>query len=487
MKSGIYYSLIFSLLLATASCKKFDDFQEDPNRTTQATPNLLLSTAQQQAFNQITLGSALATRQLVNVESVSSEQYYGWLRGSYTPYDQLRQVLKLQQEAERTGEVSYQPLALFFKSWHLYQLTMTFGDIPASAALQGDADNFSPVYDEQKNVFLMILNDLQHANELIGEGTASVSGDLIYGGNMLSWKKLINSFSLRVLMTLSSKESDAELNIRGRLREIVSNPAVYPLMTGNADNGALPYYDAVNNRYPYFNNNGIQTAIYFDRSFVNLLQEFEDPRLFSIARPAPALQQQYGSSDFRAYAGVDGSASNNVNASQVVAGMVSPIQTRFFHDPVNEPAVGMGYAEQEFILAEAVLRGWINGDALQYYHNGIRASLQFSNVDAAAAEAYVTQPSIVRFSPGLELEAVITQKYIATFMQPGWQGFYENRRTGFPEFKVDGGAVLNGGAVPKRWMYPENEFNTNREQVEAAINRQFPEGDNVNGLMWLLK
>jgi hypothetical protein len=41
--------------------------------------------------------------------------------------------------------------------------------------------------------------------------------------------------------------------------------------------------------------------------------------------------------------------------------------------------------------------------------------------------------------------------------------------------------------VPKRWMYPETELRLNQQNVTSAINSQYPEGDNINGVMWLIK
>jgi len=71
-------------------------------------------------------------------------------------------------------------------------------------------------------------------------------------------------------------------------------------------------------------------------------------------------------------------------------------------------------------------------------------------------------------------------------MNNGWHPFYEQRRTSFPEFNVDGGGVINDGRIPKRWMYPENELINNTGNVTAAIERQFPQGDDINTEMWLL-
>jgi hypothetical protein len=72
-------------------------------------------------------------------------------------------------------------------------------------------------------------------------------------------------------------------------------------------------------------------------------------------------------------------------------------------------------------------------------------------------------------------------------MNNGWQPFFEQRRTGFPEFETRGAGILNGGKVPVRWMYPTDEYNNNTINVENAVKNQYPGGDNINGLMWLIQ
>lgn len=41
----------------------------------------------------------------------------------------------------------------------------------------------------------------------------------------------------------------------------------------------------------------------------------------------------------------------------------------------------MGYAELQFILAEAAVRGWIGGNANAYYTKGISASMDFYKIE----------------------------------------------------------------------------------------------------------
>lgn len=71
-------------------------------------------------------------------------------------------------------------------------------------------------------------------------------------------------------------------------------------------------------------------------------------------------------------------------------------------------------------------------------------------------------------------------------MNSFYEPFFEQRRTGIPVLAV-GPGTLNGGLVPKRWMYPQGEYLNNKANVQAAVARQFPTGDNINEVMWLLK
>jgi hypothetical protein len=372
-------------------------------------------------------------------------------------------------------------------------MTETYGDIPYTQMMQSLNGNFDstairPVYDKQQDIYLNVLNELKIASDSLSASDFAIGGDLVYGGKIDNWKKLINSFTLRVLMSLSKKESNTALNIKQRFNDIVSNPAKYPLMTGNSENGQLPYYNITNNQYPYYNSNGMKTDYYLDSSFVDLLQDLKDPRLFVFAQPTQITTLP--ANDFDAYDGLLGSAPLSYNTVKKGLGKASQINKRYAYEPVNEPSLLMGYAEVQFLLAEAVVRGWISGNANDYYKKGIEASLNFSNFkttySSGAIQTYLNQPAIA-LQPGNEIRQIITQKYISMFMNTGWQPFYEQRRTGFPTFETAGSGMLNGGKIPKRWMYPTKEYDNNRVNVENAVKNQYAEGDNINGIMWLLQ
>ena len=486
--------LFFVVLAVFASCKKFDEFQENPNNPTIADPSLLLPMIERTAFSNISADAALASRQLVYTQSASNEQYYGWQRLPMN-YQAITQVVRMEQEAVRVGKLNYRYIGKFFKAYFIINMTQTFGDIPYSQMMLSITNNnFSdssatrPVYDKQQDIYRAVLDDLLIANDSLSTEAIAISGDLVYDGNIEKWKKLINSFSLRVLMSLSKKEADATLNIKQRFNDIVSNPTKYPLISSNSENGSLPFYDITGNQYTYYNNNSMKTDFYLDSTFVDILQENNDPRLFVFGKPAPA--SSLPATDFNAYDGLVGSAPLDYNTEKRGAGLASQINDRYSYEAINEPSVLMSYAEVQFLLAEAAVRGWISGDPETFYNEAIEASLEFSNFNSTYSASdivdYINQPSVALQS-GSEIEQIITQKYISMFMNSGWQPFFEQRRTGFPNFETEGAGILNGGQIPKRWMYPTDEYENNRVNVENAVRDQFPGGDDVNGVMWILQ
>ena len=494
MKTIKILSLITIVFWAN-SCKDFDELQNDPNRTSQTHPGLLLTNIEAaiagndneviSTFNVVSANAMLASRMIVFTDGAAAEQYYNWQRNNFDRYNSLRQIGKMVEEADRLQLENYKHLALFLKSVHILELSKTFGDVPYSETLKTNENIYQPAYDNQEDIYIQVLDDLKAASNNLDVALGDITGDVVYGGDIVKWKMLINSYSLRVLISLSEKTGNTNLNVVSRFQEIVNNPDQYPIFTSNEDNGALHFYDLVNNRYPYFNNNNFKTAYYMEESFVDLLKARQDPRLFAFADRKPqgsALPE----TDFDAYGGLGGSDPLADNTNRLVNGEASRVDERYYLDPVNEPSVLMGYAEVEFTLAEAAARGWITDDPKEHYENGIRASFDFYGISSGEQDAYLLEPEVV-YNPAKAIEMIITQKYINFFMNGGWEAFYNNLRTGFPEFDVDGGGVLNNGQVPKRWMYPQDELNLNTQNVESAISRQYAGDDDINGVMWLLK
>jgi hypothetical protein len=489
MKQLIYkYITGFVLItLLLTSCKKYSDFQTNPNLPSTATPALLLTGICYSIFYFDNTTPAFASRHLTYYERGNSALDYSWTAGVYDNYsfdnfNVLRQVMQMDSLASQAGQLQYLGLTKFFRALLFSQMTEVFGDIPYSKALQAVSGNFKPEYDTQESIYKGILQELEEANNLLDDSKGKINGDIIYGGVASQWKKLVNAFKLRLLIHLSKKETNTNLNIKTQFQNIVGQPAKYPLLSGNADNAQLVFNStAQDNYYPDFGYLSLSTAVSMEKGFVKILKDRNDPRLFAFAEPISGLPAGVVAN----YEGVD--AGLTLADQQTTSSGASRIKARYYNDKVNEPWVLLGYAEQEFLIAEAISRNWITGagTAKSHYDNGVTASMNFYGVGSAAIATYLAQPNVT-FTAVNALSLIAIQKYLAMFMNSGWEPFLEQRRTGIPTLSV-GPGTYNNAVVPKRWLYPQEEYDYNPANLAAALQRQFSGNDNVNSAIWLIQ
>ncbi len=491
-KIGILLGIM--ILISVSACQDLSEINDNPNNVNETHPQLLLTNIASNAFKVNGTSALYASRMLVQTDGENNNQYYNWGRADFDDYNMLGEVTKMMQEAQRIESEEYVALAKFFRAYYFYNLTLTFGDIPYSEALQGETDaNYTPKYDTQKDVFIGILKDLSEANDLLKNNENIIAGDIIYGGNVAKWQKLINTFRLKVLITLSKKESDADLNVKNSFANIYSNE---PIMQSNDDNGQLVFLDEEGSRYTEFNSSGYGSGMYMSSTFIKRLQDREDPRLFIFCgRTKNAKEAGLAIDDFNAYEGGDPLAPYAEVNDKAAAGDVSKVNLRYSTDPTTEPHNLLSYAELQFILAEASVRGWIATDAKTHYENGVKASFNFYNTYAKGFETYVESTdadmylvgTLVSFNSSItteeKLNLILTQKYFTSFLQSGWRMYFDHLRTGYPNF-----AQSPSATPPTRWIYPLSEYNNNSDNVASAIQSQFGAGnDKIREITWWLK
>ena len=502
-------SIVISGLLLLLSCSKshFAGLNVNPDQSASAPPYLLLPNIAVKSFTLITPdhgNAALRCHQAGDCQQPYTEQYWNWLQGDYSTYNILLQVHQMKLEATRTQQPAYDAIAKFFDAYNFYKTTMLFGDIPFKQAEQAASAVYDPVYDPQKDVFLGILNELDSANSelmAVPAGQGALTGDIIYGSSandILQWRKLINSFAIRVLITLSKKSADPDLQVIPRFQKIYNNPTSYPLFLSNADNGQLPYYNLNGNIYPLYKNTEV-TRLYPDSSFCTFLTTNKDPRLFAYFAPtANAVAAGKQATDFSAYKGIDASIITTTAANVFTqTGTISGLNIRYTANPAPEPYVAVGYPELQFNLAEAAFRGWITADPESFYKNGIQASMAFyepyENLPTGTWQTATYFPTyyanpVISYNPAMGLQQIIYQKYIAFFYNSFEEPYFNLRRTGYPVVTVNGGGMQNNAKLPLRFLYPISETQTNSANLTAAIQRQFgTTGDDINAAMWLLQ
>lgn len=482
MKKLFIYTCILLAAVSTVGCKKYEDFQSNPNLPSDATPALLLTNICYSIFYTDNTGPNFSDRHLTYYERGNSDVDYSWRAASFANYDIMRQVMQMDTLAQQLGQPQYLGLTKLFRAILFSQMTEKFGDIPYSMAMQASSGNFKPGYDNQESVYKGVLEELDEASKLLDDSEGKINGDIIYDGVASRWKKFANVLKLRLLIHLSKKESDTNLDIKGQFQKIIADPAIYPLFENNDDNAQLVFNaSATNNYYPDYGYLSLGTAVSMEKGFVKILKDRSDPRLFAFAEPVSGLPANV----FSSYEGVD--AGLTLADQQTASANASRIKARYHDDKVNEPWIFLGYAEQEFLIAEAISRNWITGagTAQEHYENGIRASMSFYGISGAAVDAYITG-SDVAFNASNALSLIAIQKYIAHFMNSGYEAFVEQRRTGIPTLSV-GPGTGNNRMVPKRWLYPQSEYDYNADNLSSALGTQYGGNDDVNETMWLLK
>lgn len=242
-----YMASLLAVSFAMSACIDLEEMNVDPNNATTTNPSLLLTGVAYSAFNQTSSDACHAAKMLILTSGESKYQVYKWTRGDFDYYSNLRDVTKMSEEA---GEGSaYQALAHFFRANYFYQLTLDFGSIPYTDALKAETDaNYQPAYDSQEVVLAGILKELEEADKMLEGSDEIISGDIIYNGNLVNWRKLINAYRLRILMSLSGKEKVGDIDVKSEFSKIVADG---PLMESLSDNGQLIYLDQQDNRYPY--------------------------------------------------------------------------------------------------------------------------------------------------------------------------------------------------------------------------------------------
>ena len=510
----IHYILLATISFTIASsCKKFDQLNTNPDVPTSVSPDLLATTVLKATYrfwnpNPTDWGTAqLWSKHCTNLQNNPNPyQYFS----SYYPYggfggaQNITILNRMVDFAEGNPmKPSYEGLRLFLKAWYGFSATLDMGDIPYSEAGRAEEGITQPKYDKQADVFVSVLADLKAAEEKFAVGV-NFTGDIMLGGNAAKWRRLCNAMQLKVLQMISKKITPAQ---KARFAEIV---AAGNLMTGNTDNFQLAYLDNTNATYPFYNGEGMRVNLAMSKLMVDALKNVNDRRLFYFGEPA-AYKISGGllENDFAAYEGAPSELSPNLLDLNRAAGKYSLVNKRYASSAsrIGDPYIYFTYAEQCFIIAEAIEEGWVTGNAQTYYENGVKAMLDYYRTLPTVIQANlhgmaITQTYIDNYFTGEaayktsgtkteRLQQVWMQRYFIDFFQAGGSMSFRNfQRTGYPVFPLDPATSLNSGAptqVPKRNMYPTDEITKNPVNYQKAVDEQFAGSDDVNKTPWWLQ
>lgn len=380
--------------------------------------------------------------------------------------------------------VNLHHMAQVLKVLPMHIMTDLYGNVPYSEANRGAEGIFFPAFDTQESIYRDMLAKLETAANTIGTGGDNVGdADLYYAGDYTKWKKLANSLMLRLAMRISNVDPAAA-------QAFVQKAISGGVMTSNDD---LAFLQMNEGPSLWFNQNGISRAMIPDdwgapnmmaKTLVDFLKDHNDPRLTIYAAKGiwggpydntpegqVGMPNGYDTETIKEYLGTTETVNRETEFSRLNPVLLDR----------GAPFIFMTHAEVEFLLAEAALKGWHNGDAAAHYNAGVKSSMQQWTIfdeSLAVSDDQVAEYLTANPFDGSE-QMIGWQHWAANFMQ--WYEAYSNwRRTGIPELTpVNYPGNASSGEIFRRLEY---------DAVEASLNPNLSSGgtmpDDVMTRVW---
>jgi hypothetical protein len=512
----VYIILLIGLFFSCTG--SFDELNENPNQPISVPTTTLMNNAQKTLIEDIrddffSGRMALVWTQYWAQTDYTTESRYQYSETSnnnnwkdlYTSLMDLQRVIELNTDEETASLMSAYgtnnnqiAASRIMKSWVFHLLTDIYGPIPYHSYGSDDdefqalgarsEDLLSPVYASQEKVYRDILKELSESVEMLDlSKPVFTEGDNIYNGDAAKWRKFANSLILRVAMRMSDVDANTA-------NTYISTAISSGVMESNNDNAVLFHESEIVNASPM--HRAFTAHIYFSmsNSFIDLLKGDRgpfgtiDPRMYIFAAPytfsvSDILKELIPQGDDTLYRGQPYGVEDHI-ASSLGIGYASmpnaPLQATFGE-------MFMDYSETCFLLSE------INGWDQSWYEKGVRASMERWEVDVEDIDTYMG------LLPAASQENVLTQKYIALYMQP-FNAWSEYRRTGFPTTLIKPGDVsyvdkegveykfiplveeLND--LPARIGFPQDEQLLNPYGYATGVSKLEGKDDMTTRLWW---
>ncbi|UBM57339.1 SusD/RagB family nutrient-binding outer membrane lipoprotein [Marinilongibacter aquaticus] len=496
------YSLILTSFLLFSSCDKgFDEMNVNKTAVTSIDPAFIL--------NQAIISSSFVTTAAIYDMGVVQQLVTpnsGFIAGAnfnidnrlrtQEPWQNYYQnvirnttdvIEKTSGDAERNNLLQ---MARIVQAFTFMILTDEYGEIPYFEGGKGYLEQLvRPKYDAQEDIYKDLINELKEATAALNASGKIESVDVMYNGDVEKWRKFGNAVLLRAGMHLT--EVDPAL-----AQSTVQAALSGGLMSSNADNFVIRHDPNYLNPIGNMLNATEANNFYLTDVFVDALKSKSDPRLQSIAvryvgaDSGPQQTADRGVTDPEMQVGMPlGYDNNGIETVADEAGLKS----FYAYSQIDRnrmvrtfaPVFLVTYGQSQLLLAEAAVRGWVSGDAAEYYRNGIEAHMfqmeeynENSAIAAADIEAYLDAHPLGQN----QLAEIGEQYWIASFLN-GPEAFANFRRTGFPQLAPNPypGKDISGDFI-NRLTYPNSEISVNSDNVKAAIARQGD--DNLDTKVW---
>ncbi len=378
--------------------------------------------------------------------------------------------------------------------WRAYTamiLTDSYGDIPYFEAGNGFISDVSlPKYDAQQAIYKDILKELDEASAALNSSKPLVSSDVLYAGNISSWKALGYSLMLRAAMRLSKVD-------QATAQQFVTKAVAGGVIQTNAGSAVVRHTSLYFNAIGAFVNGSEANNYFLTGNFVDYLKANKDPRLRSISvryvGAASGPQQIPAKASFEPDVQIGmpmGYDNGTIIAKAKADGLASFYDysqlDRLRMGKVDAPCFLVTNAQTKLLLAEAVVRGWTSGNAATLFAEGIRAHMlemaQYSTASSISTTDIDAYLAAHPFEMSNALVQINTQYWVASFLN-GPEAFANFRRSGIPALTPNPfpGKDIKSDFI-RRLTYPDTELGINKVNVQEAITRQG--GDKLDTRVW---
>lgn len=510
--SKLLLSVCFVSSLCMFSCNDYLDINDDPNNIhlEKIDPELILPGAISQIYrtqatwmnrfggimmnsyagNSYVFGSPFSTDFALTVNNSFYPQIWD---GIYRGVANFALIESYDNSSHRYD--NYNAIAKIMKAYYMQIIVDLYGDVPYKEAFQGQK-NTTPKYDKDSDVYKELISELEKAIVLIKLGHKDAikpsESDIIFNGEMQKWIVFANTIKLKYLIRMSNVSGELEVFRDQKLRELAGEVFI------NDDVFENPGYSSANNEQQNpFTNYYIVTSDGRRPQNYTLYTVSEHFAISLNGNPTndarPYYQRFKGIIDGRrnriftleggvlkgirqgATPGQEGAPSENPRVSKIGAGLIvgqNPGVTVVLAS--SRSGILMTKAEAKFLLAEAGLRypGVFSGDKDNFIQ-GILASYNYLGVKDTEATKYL---NAIESRNGLgwlgsfedKIEAIMTQKWIASTGINPIESFFDYNRTGYPITPLP--TTTTRSNRPFRLVYPVSEYVANSVNVPRMSN-----------------
>ena len=370
-----------------------------------------------------------------------------------------------------------------------------YGDIPWSEAgkineNKGDYNASLAKYDDAAAIYATMLDDLKGFSDELN--TINIENyvqakfavqDLVNKGDVTGWKKYCNSLRLKMLTRVSGAPA-FQSRANTEISAILSEPAKYPVVEGNAANIRISVYQLGSD----INAKSFQAGLEGDpgwisniagKAMIDHMNTNGDPRLRAVFEP--------GDSARGVYRGLDPLLNGGAQTKMINEGTLAIYNRSTLSRNSYFPGIIINAAEVSFLKAEYYLKASNDAQAQDAYETGIKQSVEyyywlrtFSQDNTAGPLTPTNNTEISNYinstevkwntgSPAADkLKLIATQKWLHFSVVQPYECWAEIRRLDAPAFNFLPDAGNAQTQPPYRWTYPNNERVYNADNYAAV-------------------